>query len=129
MSKKSKVTDISLPEVIDLVAEPIMKQKRVKKIKEVLDAVVEMPVIEAVVEKPKKARKVKSLVPEELELNRNYETPVKEKEVKTTKKSNCWIDHIKQFSIDNGLTYNKSMIHPDLKKNYVKTTKGRVSLN
>ena len=55
MPPKKQVLDISLPEVIDLVAEPIMKQKRVKKIKEVLDAVVEMPVIEAVVEKPKKS--------------------------------------------------------------------------
>ena len=73
MSKKSKVIEMPV-ETIDLVAEPPMKQKRAKKIAPVLEAVIE-PVVEALMDvKPKtKGRKVKSSVPEELELNRNYE--------------------------------------------------------
>ena len=126
MSKKSQMLEMPVT-VIDLVAEPPMKQKRVKKSKEVMEAVVELPVIEAVVEKVKKARKVKTPVPEELELNRNYDTV---DAAKATKKSNPWIDHIKKFSVDNGLTYNKSMLDPRLKESYVKSTgtKGKVSL-
>jgi hypothetical protein len=122
-----KQTDISLPEVIDLVAEPIMKQKRVKKVKEVLDAVVEIPVVEVVQDKPKKARKVKTPVAEvmpELELNRNYDEPVKEVKPKV---GNAWIAHIRAFAEQNGLTYNKAMLDPRLKETYVKSTKGKVS--
>jgi hypothetical protein len=103
-----------------------MKQKRVKKAKEVMEAVVELPVIEAVVEKVKKARKVKTPVPEELELNRNYEEPKKETKPKAGK--NPWIEHIRSFALENGLSYNKAMLHENLKKDYVKTTKGKVTL-
>lgn len=127
MSKKSQMLEMPVT-VIDLVAEPPMKQKRVKKTKEVMEAVVELPVIEAVVEKVKKTRKLKTPVPEvmqELELNRNYETPKKETKPKV---GNAWISHIKQFSIDNNLTYNKSMLDPRLKETYVKSTRGKVSL-
>ena len=130
MSKKSKVIEMPV-ETIDLVAEPPMKQKRAKKIAPVLEAVIE-PVVEALMDiKPKtKGRKVKTPVPEELELNRNYETVDYAQPAKATKKSNPWIDHIKKFSVDNGLTYNKSMLDPRLKESYVKSTgtKGKVSL-
>ena len=133
MSKKSKVMEMPVT-VIDLVAEIPVKQKRVKKVAPVLEAVIE-PVVEPVVEalmdvKPKKVRKVKSPVPEELELNRNYEAIDYAQPVKATKKSNPWIDHIKKCSVDNGLTYNKSMLDPRLKESYVKSTgsKGKVSL-
>ena len=70
MSKKSKVMEMPVT-VIDLVAEIPIKQKRVKKVAPVLEAVIK-PVIEPVVEalmdvKPKtKGRKVKTSVPEEL---------------------------------------------------------------
>ena len=124
MSKKSKVMEMPVT-VIDLVAEPPMKQKRVKKSKEVMEAVVEMPVVEAVVEKVKKPRKVKSPVPEELELNRNYEEPKKETKPKA---GNAWIAHIKAFAEQNGMTYNKAMLDPRLKETYIKSTKGKVSL-
>ena len=129
MSKKSQMLEMPVT-VIDLVAEPPMKQKRVKKSKEAMEAVVEVPVVEAVVEKVKKTRKLKTPVPEELELNRNYEAIDYAQPVKATKKSNPWIDHIKKFSVDNGLTYNKSMLDPRLKESYVKSTssKGKVSL-
>jgi hypothetical protein len=137
--------------------------------------VVELPVIEVVQEKPKKARKVKSPVPEELELNRNYETdpefhknmeqdfdklfsldfgPVKKskpkvgkvkspvpeelelnrnyeapvKESKPMTKKNPWIEHIKAFALQNGITYNKAMLDPRLKETYIKSTKGKVTL-
>ena len=130
MSKKSKVMEMPVT-VIDLVAEIPVKQKRVKKVAPVLEAVIE-PVVEALMDvKPKtKVRKVKSPVPEELELNRNYEAIDYAQPVKATKKSNPWIDHIKKFSVDNGLTYNKSMLDPRLKESYVKSTgsKGKVSL-
>ena len=125
MSKKSKVMEIPVVETIDLVAEAPVKQKRVKKVAPVLEVVVE-PVVEAVVEKVKKPRKVKSPVPEELELNRDYEEP--KKETKPMVGKNPWIEHIKSFALENGLTYNKAMLHEDLKKNYVKSTRGKVSL-
>ena len=129
--KKSQVIDLPVVGVIELNDEAPMKTKKPKKVKEVMEAVVEMPVVEVVQEKPKKVRKVKSPVPEELELNRNYETiDYAQPAVKATKKSNPWIDHIRSFALENGITYNKSMIHPDLKKNYVKSTgsKGKVNL-
>ena len=135
MPPKKQVEKIPVVEIIDLVAEPLMKQKRVRKVKEVLEAVSEVPVIQAVEavveEKPKtKGRKVKTAVPEELELNRNYEAVDYAQPVKATKKSNPWIDHIKKFSVDNGLAYNKSMLDPRLKESYVKSTgsKGKVNL-
>lgn len=131
MSKKSKVIEMPV-ETIDLVAEPPMKQKRAKKIAPVLEAVIE-PVVEALMDiKPKtKGRKVKTPVPEELELNRNYETVDYAQPAKATKKSNCWIDHIKKFALENGITYNKAMIHDKLKESYVKSSgsKGKVNLN
>ena len=102
MSKKSKVVDLPVVGVIDLNDEAPMKQK-----------------------KPKKARKVKSPVPEELELNRNYEEPVKESKPKA---GNAWIAHIKAFALENGITYNKAMLDPRLKETYVKSTRGKVSL-
>lgn len=126
MSKKSKLIDLPVVGIIDLNDEAPMKQKKTKKVKEVMEAVVELPVIEAVVEKVKKARKVKTPVPEELDLNRNYDEPVEESKPKAGK--NPWIAHIKQFSIDNNLTYNKSMLDPRLKETYIKSTKGKVSL-
>jgi hypothetical protein len=145
--KKQSVVDLPVVGIIDLNDEAPMKQKKTKKVKEVMEAVVEMPVMEAVVEKVKKSRKVKSPVPEELELNRNYETdtefqknvaldfdkllsldfkPVKETKPKAGK--NPWIEHIKAFALENGISYNKAMLHENLKKDYVKTTKGKVTL-
>ena len=128
MPPKKQVVDLPVVGVIDLNDEAPMKQKRVKKVKEVMEAVVEVPVpvVEAVVEKVKKPRKVKSPVPEELELNRDYEEP--KKETKPMVGKNPWIEHIKSFALENGLTYNKAMLHEDLKKNYVKSTRGKVSL-
>lgn len=130
MPPKKATLEMPVVETIDLVAEPLIKQKRVKKVKEVLDTVTEMPVVEAVVEKVKRVRKVKTPVPEELELNRNYEAVDYAQPVKATKKSNCWIDHIRSFALENGISYNKAMIDPRLKESYVKSTgsKGKVSL-
>jgi len=151
-----------------LAPEPVVEVAPVPELAPVVE------VAEVVQEKPKKTRKVKSPVPEELELNRNYETdqefeknvaldfdklfsldfkPVKktrkpkkvvevitdsdsdsEPEVKQAeaepklKKSNAWVQHIRNFALENGIGYNKAMIHPDLKKNYIKSTGGRVSL-
>jgi len=126
MPPKKQVIDLPVVGVIELNDEAPMKTKKPKKVKEVMEAVVELPVVEVVQEKPKKVRKVKSPVPEELELNRNYEEPVKESKTKSGK--NPWIEHIKSFALENGLSYNKAMLHEDLKKNYVKTSKGKVTL-
>lgn len=126
MPPKKQVIDLPVVGIIDLNDEAPMKQKRVKKVKEVVESVVEVPVMEAVVEKVKKTRKLKTSVPEELELNRNYDEP--KKETKTMTGKNPWIEHIKAFALENGLSYNKAMLHEDLKKNYVKTSKGKVSL-
>ena len=116
-----QVIDLPVVGVIDLNDEVPMKTKKPKKV----EAVVEMPVVEVVQEKPKKTRKVKSPVPEELELNRNYEEPVKESKPKA---GNAWIAHIKAFALENGITYNKAMLDPRLKETYIKSTKGKVSL-
>ena len=50
------------------------------------------------------------------------EAPKEEaKEVVPTKKpSNPWVEHIRNFAKEKGLTYNKAMLDPDLKKSYVK---------
>ena len=125
MPPKKQVIDLPVVGVIDLNDEAPIKQKRVKKVKEVMEAVVEVPVVEAVVEKVKKPRKVKSPVPEELELNRNYDEPKKETKPNT---GNAWIAHIKAFAEQNGMTYNKAMLDPRLKETYIKSTKGKVSL-
>jgi len=125
MPPKKQVIDLPVVGVIELNDEAPMKTKKPKKVKEVIEAVVEMPVIEVVQEKPKKVRKVKSPVLEELELNRNYDEPVKESKPKA---GNAWIAHIKAFALENGISYNKAMLHEDLKKNYVKTSKGKVTL-
>ena len=55
------------------------------------------------------------------------ETPKEEvKEAVPTKKpSNPWIDHIKNFAKEKGLTYNKAMLDPDLKKSYVKVVSAK----
>ena len=154
--KKQSVVDLPVVGVIDLNDEAPMKQKKTKKVKEVKSAVPEElelnrnyetdPEFQKNMEldfdkllsldfKPvKKSKpkvgKVKSPVPEELELNRNYGAVDCAQPVKATKKSNSWIDHIKKFSVDNGLTYNKSMLDPRLKESYVKSTgsKGKVNL-
>jgi hypothetical protein len=123
--KKSQSIDLPVIGVIDLNDEVPMKTKKPKKVKEVMEAVVEMPVVEVAQEKPKKARKVKSPVPEELDLNRNYEEPVKESKPKA---GNAWIAHIKAFALENGITYNKAMLDPRLKETYIKSTKGKVTL-
>jgi hypothetical protein len=125
MPPKKQVIELPVVGVIDLNDEAPMKTKKPKKVKEVVEAVVEMPVVEVVQEKPKKIRKVKSPVPEELELNRNYEEPVKESKPKA---GNAWIAHIKAFAEQNGITYNKAMLDPRLKETYIKSTKGKVSL-
>ena len=125
MPPKKQVVDLPVVGIIELNDEVPMKQKNTKKVKEVMEAVTEMPVVEAVVEKVKKPRKVKSPVPEELELNRNYEEPKKETKPKA---GNAWIAHIKAFAEQNGMTYNKAMLDPRLKETYIKSTKGKVSL-
>ena len=45
--------------------------------------------------------------------------------VSTKKPSNPWIDHIKNFAKEKGLTYNKAMLDPDLKKTYVKVVSAK----
>jgi len=123
--KKSQSIDLPVVEVIDLNDEAPIKLRNLRKLKKVMEAVVEMPVVEVVQEKPKKTRKVKSPVLEELELNRNYDEPVKESKPKA---GNAWIAHIKAFALENGITYNKAMLDPRLKETYIKSTKGKVSL-
>ena len=48
--KKQSVVDLPVVGVIDLNDEAPIKQKKPKKVKEVMEAVVEMPVVEAVVD-------------------------------------------------------------------------------
>ena len=43
----------------------------------------------------------------------------------TEKASNPWIQHIKAFAKEHNLTYNKAMLHGDLKKTYVKTVSAK----
>ena len=40
--------------------------------------------------------------------------------ISSIKKSNPWVEHIREFARLNDLTYNKAMLHGDLKKTYVK---------
>jgi hypothetical protein len=114
---KNYETDIDFAnKLLSLDFKPVKKSKP-RKPKKVEPVVVEPVVVEPV----KKTRKPKKVV----EVITDYAQPAK-----ATKKSNPWIDHIKKFSVDNGLTYNKSMLDPRLKESYVKSTgtKGKVSL-
>ena len=45
--------------------------------------------------------------------------------ISTKKPSNPWIDHIKNFAKENNLTYNKAMLHGDLKKSYVRVVSAK----
>ena len=108
-----------------------MSKKSKMKVEDILPIVVE-PVV--VMETPKKTRKKKEmketevqLIVPESELNRNYDKVESKPETKT-KKTNPWINHIKDFASKNGLTYNKAMLDPLLKSSYVKTSKGKVDL-
>lgn len=86
-----------------------------------------VPVVE--VKKEKKPRKPKKVV--EVITDSDSEPEVKQPEPEPEpklKKSNAWVQHIRAFALENGIGYNKAMIHPDLKKNYIKSTGGRVSL-
>jgi len=141
MPPKKQSIDLPVVGVIDLNDEVPMKTKKPKKVKEVTEADPELnknyetdidfankllSLDFAPVKKGKpKVVKVKSPVPEELELNRNYEAPVKESKPKA---ANAWIAHIKAFALQNGITYNKAMLDPRLKETYIKSTKGKVSL-
>jgi hypothetical protein len=128
MPPKKQVVDLPVIGVIDLNDEVPMKTKKPKKVKEVIETVVEMPLVKTT-KKTKKPRKVKSTdSEEEEELNRHYETPMKEEKEVKPKAGNAWIAHIKAFALENGITYNKAMLDPRLKETYVKSTKGKVSL-
>jgi hypothetical protein len=45
--------------------------------------------------------------------------------ISSIKKSNPWINHIRAFAKENNLTYNKAMLHGDLKKSYVKVVSAK----
>ena len=95
-----------------------------------MDLIKELPVDVKPEAKPKRARKTK------VQEMQEYPAPVveAEKEVKeavsTEKSTNPWISHIRAFAKENNLTYNKAMLHPDLKKTYVKviTSKNTISV-
>jgi len=71
-----------------------------------------------------------------VEITKEYPAPVaevpyepKNEEVKdvisSIKKSNPWINHIRAFAKEHNLTYNKAMLHSDLKKSYVKVVSAK----
>jgi hypothetical protein len=148
MSKKSKM---KVEDILPVVVEPVIMMetpKKTRKKKEMKETEVQLIVPESELNKnyetdidfankllsldfkpvkksKSKVVKVKSPVHEELELNRNYEEPVKESKPKA---GNAWIAHIKAFALQNGITYNKAMLDPRLKETYIKSTKGKVTL-
>ena len=42
---------------------------------------------------------------------------------KQKKTTNPWISHVKQFAMENNLTYSQALKHPNVKDNYTKKTK------
>jgi len=107
------------------VVEVVKKEKKPRKPKIVVEPVVVEPVV------VRKQRKQKTVV--EVITDSDSEPEVKEPEPEPEpklKKSNPWVQHIRAFALEHGITYNKAMIHCDLKKSYVKSSsnKGRVSL-
>jgi len=79
--------------------------------------------------KLKRARKSKVVENQDVEHKHPAavaEIPKEVKEAEPTKKpSNAWVEHIREFAKRNDLTYNKAMLHPDLKKTYVKVVSAK----
>ena len=109
-----------VPEVAPVV-EVVKKEMKPRKLKKVDEPVVVEPVV------VKKQRKQKKVVEVITDSDSDIEIKEPEPEPKL-KKSNAWVQHIRAFALEHGIGYNKAMIHPDLKKNYLKSTGGRVSL-
>ena len=120
---KNYETDIDFAnKLLSLDFKPVKKSKP-RKPKKVEPVVVEPVVVEPV----KKTRKPKKVVEVITDSDSEPEVIQAEPEPKL-KKSNAWVQHIRAFALEHGIGYNKAMIHPDLKKNYLKSTGGRVSL-
>jgi hypothetical protein len=113
--------------LLSLDFKPVKKSKP-RKLKKVVEPVVVEPVVvePVVVKKPRKQKKVVEVITDS-----DSEPEVKEPEPEPKlKKSNAWVQHIRAFALEHGIGYNKAMIHPDLKKSYIKASSngGKVSL-
>lgn len=118
---------VEVAEVAEAVVE-VKKEKKPRKPKKVVEPVLVQPVV---VEAVKKTRKPKKVVEVITDSDSDSEPEVKQPEAEPKlKKSNAWVQHIRKFALENGIGYNKAMIHENLKKDYVKVSsnKGRVSL-
>jgi len=128
-----KNIEVDFDKLLSLDFKPVKKSKP-RKPKKAEPVVVEPVVVEPVVVEPvvvRKPRKQKKVV--EVITDSDSEPEVKEPEPEPEpklKKSNPWVQHIRAFALKHGIGYNKAMIHPDLKKSYVKESSngGRVSL-
>jgi hypothetical protein len=137
-AKKSKSFQIPLDVPVShphsqthyLGSEPVLEVVPVPEVAPVVEVAEVVPVVPVVeVKKEKKPRKPKKVV--EVITDSDSEPDIKQPEPEPQpklKKSNAWVQHIRAFALENGIGYNKAMIHPDLKKNYIKSTGGRVSL-
>ena len=90
-----------------------------------MDLIKDLPVAEIKPDvKPKRTRIPKFLQEYPAAVPKAPKEEVKEV-VPTKKPSNPWVEHIRNFAKEKGLTYNKAMIDPDLKKTYVKTVSAK----
>lgn len=115
---------VEVAEVVPVVpVVEVKKEKKPRKPKKVVEPVV----VEAV----KKTRKPKKVVEVITDSDSEPEPEVKQPEAEPKlKKSNAWVQHIRQFALENGIGYNKAMLDPRLKENYIKVSSngGKVSL-
>ena len=126
-SRKKQPKELSIDVVMEKMTLEVPEDQS-----DTMDLIKELPVDVKPEAKPKRARKTKVQEMQDVEFQHPGPVVEVEKEVVSAAKklSNPWIDHIRLFAKTHDLTYNKAMLHPDLKKTYVKviTSKNTVSV-
>ena len=116
-SRKKQPKELSIDVVMEKMTLDVPEDQS-----ETMDLINELPVDVKPEAKPKRARKTKVQEMQDVEYQHPAPVVEVEKEVVSAAKklSNPWIDHIRSFAKTHDLTYNKAMLHPDLKTSYVK---------
>ena len=126
-SRKKQPKELSIDVVMEKMTLEVPEDQS-----DTMDLINELPVDVKPEAKPKRARKTKVQEIQDVEYQHPGPVVEAEKEVVSAAKkpSNPWIDHIRAFAKEHNLTYNKAMLHGDLKKTYVKvvTSKNTVSV-
>ena len=128
-SRKKQPKELSIDVVMEKMTLEVPEDQS-----DTMDLIKELPVDVKPEAKPKRARKTKVQEIQDVEYQHPGPVPEKPKEevkeaVSTEKSTNPWIQHIKAFAKEHNLTYNKAMLHADLKKTYVKVVSAKNSIS